>query len=36
LAAAVFTEVNPSYDPSGAQLQRYVDVVAQALLSTLS
>jgi len=26
----------PSYHPSGTQLQRYVDVIAQALQSTLS
>jgi arginase len=31
LAAVVLTEVNPSYDPSGAQLARYVDTVTSAL-----
>jgi arginase len=31
LAAVVLTEVNPTYDPSGEQLQRYVDTVAGAL-----
>lgn len=33
LAAVVFTEVNPSYDPSGKSLSRYVDAVAGALIS---
>jgi arginase len=31
LAAIVLTEVNPSYDPSGHQLARYVDTVAAAI-----
>jgi arginase len=35
LAAVVLTEVNPSYDPSGAQLVRYVDAVTSALGSAL-
>jgi arginase len=36
LRAAVFTEVNPSYEPSGAALGRYVDTVAGALAAGLS
>ena len=36
LRAAVFTEVNPSYDPSGASLTRYVDTVAGALAAGLT
>src|SRR5262249_57719674 len=31
LRAAVLTEVNPSYEPSGAALARYVDAVAGAV-----
>ena len=31
LAAVVLTEVNPSYEPSGAQLGRYVDAVTTAI-----
>ena len=31
LVAIVLTEVNPSYDPSGRQLARYVDTVAAAI-----
>jgi arginase len=31
LAAIVLTEVNPSYDPAGRQLARYVDTVATAI-----
>jgi arginase len=31
LAAVVLTEVNPTHGPSGQQLQRYVDTVAEAL-----
>jgi arginase len=31
LAAVVLTEVNPSYDPAGHQLARYVDRVAAAI-----
>lgn len=31
LAAVVLTEVNPGHDPSGVQLDRYIDVVADAL-----
>jgi arginase len=31
LAAIVLTEVNPSYDPGGHQLARYVDTVAAAI-----
>ncbi len=36
LHAAVFTEVNPSYDPSGVALARYVDVVTRSLMGALS
>jgi arginase len=36
LRAAVFTEVNPSYEPSGRSLARYVDTVAGALARGLS
>ncbi len=36
LRAAVFTEVNPSYDPSGGSLSRYVGTVAGALGTALS
>ena len=36
LRAAVFTEVNPSYDPSGTSLTRYVDTVAGALAGALA
>ena len=36
LRAAVFTEVNPSYDPSGKSLSRYVGTVAGALGTALS
>ena len=36
LRAAVFTEVNPSYEPSGRSLARYVEVVAGALASGLT
>jgi len=35
LAAAILTEVNPSYDPSGVSLSRYSDPVAGALISGL-
>jgi arginase len=31
LAAIVLTEINPSYDPSGQQLGRYIDAVAAAI-----
>jgi arginase len=31
LSAIVLTEVNPSYDPSGRQLGRYLDAVASAI-----
>jgi arginase len=31
LAALVLTEVNPTYDPSGAQIARYVETVTRAL-----
>jgi arginase len=34
--AAVLTEVNPSYEPSGAALARYVDAVAGALIAALA
>ncbi|MGO9783691.1 MAG: arginase family protein [Streptosporangiaceae bacterium] len=36
LLAAVFTEVNPSYEPSGAALARYVDATAGALTAALT
>jgi arginase len=36
LAAVVLTEVNPSYDASGAQLTRYVDAVTSALAHGLT
>jgi arginase family enzyme len=36
LRAAVFTEVNPSYEPSGRSLARYVDTVAGALAEGLT
>jgi arginase len=36
LLAAVFTEVNPSYEPSGAALARYVDATAGALAAALT
>jgi len=31
VTAVVLTEVNPSYDPSGEQLDRYIDVVSRTL-----
>ena len=36
LRAAVFTEVNPSYEPSGRSLSRYVDTMAGALAAGLT
>ncbi|HEX4259242.1 MAG TPA: arginase family protein [Streptosporangiaceae bacterium] len=36
LRAAVFTEVNPSYEPSGTSLSRYVETVAGALAAGLT
>jgi arginase len=36
LAAAVLTEVNPSYDPTGQQLTRYIDTVAGAIARGLT
>ena len=35
LAAVVLTEVNPTYDPGGAQVGRYVDTVTRALAAGL-
>lgn len=35
LAAVVLTEVNPSYDPFGHSLRRYVDAVTSALVTGL-
>ena len=35
LVAAVLTEVNPSYDPSGGSLARYIDAVISALIAGL-
>jgi hypothetical protein len=32
----VLTEVNPSYEPSGVALARYVDAVAGALAAALT
>jgi arginase len=36
LTAIVLTEVNPSHDPDGQQLRRYVDAVGGALAAGLS
>ena len=36
LAAIVLTEVNPSYDPTGRQLARYVDAVVTAITHALT
>jgi arginase len=36
LSAVVLTEVNPSYDPSGDSLDRYVDAVIGALITALA
>jgi arginase len=36
VAAVVLTEVNPSHDPDGQQLQRYVAAVGDALASALA
>jgi arginase len=36
LSAVVLTEVNPSYDPAGDSLDRYIDAVTGALVSGLS
>jgi arginase len=36
LAAIVLTEVNPSYDPTGHQLARYIDTVASAIARGLA
>jgi hypothetical protein len=36
LSAVVLTEVNPSYDPSGDSLDRYVEAVAGALITGLA
>jgi arginase len=36
LAAVVLTEVNPSHDPSGDHLRRYVDAVTSALGTALA
>ena len=35
-AAMALTEVNPSYDPGGHQLARYVDAVAGAIAHGLA
>ena len=35
LAAIVLTEINPSHDPDGSQLDRYIDTVSAALGTTL-
>ena len=34
LAAIVLTEVNPSHDPTGVQLGRYIDAVAHAIATS--
>lgn len=36
LAAIVLTEVNPSHDPDGTQLDRYIDTVATAICDSQS
>lgn len=36
LSAVVLTEVNPSYDPDGYSLRRYIDAVTEALVSGLA
>jgi arginase len=36
LAAVVLTEINPTHDPSGGQVDRYVDAVASALARTIT
>jgi arginase len=36
LAAVVLTEVNPSYDPTGRQLARYIDTVTGAIARGLA
>jgi arginase len=36
LSAVVLTEVNPSYDPDGYSLRRYIDAVTEALISGLA
>lgn len=36
LAAIVLTEVNPSYDPTGLQLARYVDIIGGAIAEGLT
>jgi arginase len=36
LAVVVLTEVNPSYDPSGESLRRYVEAVTSALVTGLA
>jgi hypothetical protein len=35
LSAVVLTEVNPSYDPAGDSLRRYIAAVADALITGL-
>jgi arginase len=36
LAAIVLTEVNPTHDPEGSQLDRYIDAVSRAIGAALS
>ena len=36
LATITLTEVNPSYDPAGHQLVRYVDAIADAIAHGLT
>jgi arginase len=35
LAALVLTEINPTHDPDGAQLERYIDTVISAVTKSL-
>jgi arginase family enzyme len=35
LAALVLTEINPTHDPDGAQLERYIDTVTSAVTKSL-
>jgi arginase len=36
LSAVVLTEVNPSYDPAGDSLDRYIEAVTEALITALA
>jgi arginase len=35
LAALVLTEINPTHDPDGAQLERYIETVTSAVTKSL-